>query len=137
MRQEWEPEELVDCWTLVEDDWRLVGNKTGATRLGFALLLKFFELEARSPRHTGEVPLRAVAYVAQQVKVAGGDFGDYDWSGRSIKGHRAQIRETFGFREATRGDEDKLTAWLAEWGQLCKQRASSADTTRCGVTRTP
>lgn len=29
------------------EDWRLVGNKSGATRLGFSLLLKFFELEGR------------------------------------------------------------------------------------------
>ena len=42
MRQDWEPEDLLAAWTLVEDDWRLVANKTGATRLGFAVLLKFF-----------------------------------------------------------------------------------------------
>ena len=35
-------------------------------------------------------------------------------SGRTIEYHRAQIREAFGFREATRADEDRLTAWLAE-----------------------
>ena len=34
-------EDLVGSWTLVDDDWRLVGNKAGPTRLGFALLLKF------------------------------------------------------------------------------------------------
>jgi hypothetical protein len=34
----------------MSEDWRLVGNKTGSTRLGFALLLKFFEIEARFPR---------------------------------------------------------------------------------------
>lgn len=39
MRTEWEPDELIDAWTLVEGDWDLVGNKSGATRLGFALLL--------------------------------------------------------------------------------------------------
>jgi Domain of unknown function (DUF4158) len=50
MRREWTPEDLIASWTLVEDDWRLVGNKAGATRLGFALLLKFFELEGRFPR---------------------------------------------------------------------------------------
>ncbi len=33
-----------------------MGNKTGATRLGFALLLKYFELAARFPRHAGDVP---------------------------------------------------------------------------------
>ncbi|ASQ93570.1 hypothetical protein CGL27_11320 [Streptomyces sp. 11-1-2] len=45
MRQEWSPEELLASWTLVDGDWDLVANKTGATRLGFSLLLKFFELE--------------------------------------------------------------------------------------------
>jgi hypothetical protein len=34
---------------LVEADWELVANKRGATRWSFALLLKFFELEARFP----------------------------------------------------------------------------------------
>jgi hypothetical protein len=49
--RDWEPEDLVAHWTLVDDDWRLVANKTGPSRLGFALVLKFFELEARFPRH--------------------------------------------------------------------------------------
>ncbi|GAA3604328.1 hypothetical protein GCM10022419_106300 [Nonomuraea rosea] len=35
MRREWEPEELIAAWTLLDGDWGLVGNKTGATRLGF------------------------------------------------------------------------------------------------------
>ena len=54
MRQEWEPEDLLASWTLVEADWELAANKAGATRLGFGLLLKFFELEARFPRDRRE-----------------------------------------------------------------------------------
>jgi hypothetical protein len=46
MRREWGPEELIAAWTLLDGDWELVGNKTGATRLGFGVLLKFFEQEA-------------------------------------------------------------------------------------------
>lgn len=57
------------CWTLVDGDWELVANKSGATRLGFALLLKFFELEARFPDVVEEFPEPAVAYVAGLVKV--------------------------------------------------------------------
>ncbi|WP_433207959.1 hypothetical protein ACQP1G_22965 [Nocardia sp. CA-107356] len=38
MRQEWSTENLIGSWTLVGEDWRLVGNKSGATRLGFSLL---------------------------------------------------------------------------------------------------
>ena len=56
MRREWGPEELIASWTLLDDDWRLVGNKTGATRLGFSLLLKFFAIEAGSPATLGRCP---------------------------------------------------------------------------------
>lgn len=114
LRQEWEPENLVACWTLVDSDWELVSNKRGPTRLGFALLSKFFEQEARFPRDAGELPPAAVEYVASQVGVDSGEFAAYDFSGRAIKYHRAQIRDAFGFREATRADEDRLSGWLAE-----------------------
>ncbi len=59
MRREWEPEELISAWTLVEADRQLLANKTGASRLGFALALKFFEIEGRFPRHVGEPPKSA------------------------------------------------------------------------------
>jgi hypothetical protein len=49
MQQCWRVDELIEAWTLDPDDLRLIANKTGATRLGFAVLLKFFELEARFP----------------------------------------------------------------------------------------
>ena len=68
MRRELDPEDLIACWTLLGDEWARVGNKTGATRLGFALLLKYFELDGRFPRHAGDVPKAAVDYVAEQVR---------------------------------------------------------------------
>jgi len=102
---------------MVEDDWRLLANKTGPTRLGFSLILKYFEIEGRFPRYGAEVPRAAVDYVASQVKVAPEAFGDYQWSGRTVEYHRAQIRKALGFREATVSDEDKLATWLAE--QVC------------------
>lgn len=114
MLREWTSDELITSWTLVEANWQLVSNKTGATRLGFAFLLKFFAREARFPRGSEELPPVVVAYVAEQVKVDPELFDAYDWDGRSIKYHREQIRGVFGFREFTRGDEDKIAAWLAE-----------------------
>ncbi len=32
VRREWEPEELIGAWTLVEADRQLLANKTGASR---------------------------------------------------------------------------------------------------------
>ncbi|MEU8276245.1 hypothetical protein ACFYOK_13700 [Microbispora bryophytorum] len=51
---------------------------------------------------------------AGQVKVEAAMFASYDWSGRTTKNHRAQVREFHGFREPTVGDEGKLADWLAD-----------------------
>ncbi|MFB7189372.1 hypothetical protein ACFC0C_28095 [Streptomyces sp. NPDC056178] len=47
-----------------------VRNKPGTTRLGFALLLKFFEVEARFPESAKEVPAAARARGARLGRVA-------------------------------------------------------------------
>jgi Transposase. len=101
VRQEWSPEELLANWTLVDGDWELVANKSGATRLGFGLLLKFFELEGRFPDVLEEVPPAAVDYVADLVKVPAADFAKYTLVGRTAEYHRKQIREALGFRPST------------------------------------
>ncbi len=138
MRRDWAPEDLIASWTLVDDDWPLLANKTGATRLGFALLLKFFEVDACFPRHAGEVPPAAVDYVAGQVHVPAPRFADYDWSGRTLSYHRRQIRDALGFREASREDEDRLVTWLA--AEVCpseftEERLKAALLRRCRAER--
>ena len=112
MRSDWSPEELISCWTLDEADWRLLANKTGATRLGFAVLLKFLELEGRFPADAAEVPTAALDYLAGQVKAEAAELEGY-WSGRAVKYHRARIRVELGFREATLEDERRMVEWLA------------------------
>lgn len=135
MRREWEPEDLIACWTLVEQDEReLVAYKRGATRLGFALMLKFFEIDARFPRHGGEYPPAAVDYVARQVGVDPGVLADYDWSGRTVEYHRAQIRRALRFRRFSEEDEAKLAGWLAEEiapVELSDERLREALLARC------
>jgi hypothetical protein len=113
MKRRWVPEELVEHWTLLPDELNLVGNKTGATRLGFAILLKVFQLEGRFPKHKGDIPQAIIDYVAKQVKVSGDAFATYDWTGRTARYHRAQIRDFFGFRETTVEDAEALVEWLA------------------------
>lgn len=108
MERVWEPEQLISCWTLDEADWQLLANKTGATRLGFVLLLKFFDLEGRFPASAGELPPAAVDYVAALVGVPVAELGRYAWSGRTIEHHRAQIRSERGFRQATGDDERRM-----------------------------
>jgi len=63
MKRVCETEELVEHWTLMPSELELLGNKTGANRLGFALLLKFFQHEARFPKAPHEVPDPVINYM--------------------------------------------------------------------------
>jgi len=101
MKRQWTLDELADHWTLAPKELELLANKTGATRLGFAVLLKAFMLEGRFPRQKHDVPGVVVVHLAEQVKVSADLYLSYEWSGRTIKYHRVQIREYLGFREAT------------------------------------
>ena len=105
-------DDLVVDWTLVGDEVRLVAGKGGASRLGFALLLKFYGLHGWFVETADDVPAGAVDLVAGQVGVAAVELAGYGWSGRTNRYHRAQIREHFGFVECTVADADRLTDWL-------------------------
>jgi hypothetical protein len=87
MKRHWDPEELLEHWTLLPSEHALLANKTGTTRLGFAVLLKFFQYEARFPTQAQEVPSLVVAHVAKQVEVPAEAFTAYDWQSRTIKYH--------------------------------------------------
>lgn len=92
----------------------LLENKSEENRLGFAVLLKFFQIEARFPRSFQEVSKLVVSYIAKLLGVSPRLFKQYEWVGRTFERHRAEIREFLGFREFTVQDGEELTAWLCE-----------------------
>lgn len=101
MKRQWQQEELLHEWTIHLEDRLLLENKSGANRLGCALLLKYFQRSGRFPQHKHEIPSNVISHIAAQVGVPAADYLQYDWAGRSIKEHRAQIRTVLKFREAT------------------------------------
>jgi uncharacterized protein DUF4158 len=106
-------DELIGNWTLVGDELEQLSGRRGATKLGFAVLLRFYAVHGRFPAGRGEIPDQAVAHVARLVDVPAAELGFYEWDGRTIKAHRADIRRYFGFRECSVGDADKAAEWLA------------------------
>ncbi len=112
MKRNWEVDELIEYWTLLPDEMTLLKNKSGSTRLGFAISLKFFQHEARFPSSQQEIPSAVVTHVASIVQVSPEDYQQYDLHGRIAKFHRAQIRGFFGFRQATVPDAREMVDWL-------------------------
>ncbi len=112
MKRNWQPEELIEHWTLIPTELELLTKKKATNRLGLALLLKYFQYEGHFPTSKAEIPRDVVCYVAQLLKVSHDKFDNYDWQGRTIKAHRVLIRDFLGITEATVKDAQNLTAWL-------------------------
>ena len=114
MKRSWEIDELIEHWTLLPDEIKLLGYKTGATRLGFAIILKYFQLFFHFPVQKPDIPNIIVTHIASQVNVSPQDYQKYDWQSRMAMYHRIQIREFLGFRKATVSDARALVKWLLE-----------------------
>lgn len=114
MKRKWGNHELVEHWTIEEEEQPLIRQKRGINRLSFALLLKFFQLKGRFPEKKNEIPRVVRAFVAEQLSVDEGDYDQYDWDGRGIKRHRAEIRKLYGFHRMRANEFDSLRQWLID-----------------------
>ena len=105
MKRVWSPDELADHWSLTPRERSLLtAHKFDHTALGFAILLKYLQIDGRFPRTRHEVPPAAIVHVAQQLGLSPTVFIAYDWEVRTIKHHRAAIRAFLDLREATVDD---------------------------------
>ena len=114
MKQMWTMDELLEQWTLQPDERTLLNGKLKTHQLGVAALLKFFQIEGRFPRYQFEMSVEIIQYLAQQLKVPWREYQEYDWKGRMIKYHRAEIRQFLGFHEVTVDDSQQMIHWLCE-----------------------
>lgn len=120
MKRNWSQDELLEHFGLVPIEKELIGNKTGASRLGFTVLLKYFQQEARFPTKKQDIPKIVVDYIAKQLDLSSELFEEYRWGNqeRNFTYHRKQIRDFFGFRVLTSKDNQRLERWLKEQVQF-------------------
>jgi TnpA family transposase len=113
VKRHWDEQELAERWSLTDDEFELVRNRTDRGRIGFAAMLKFFQVEGRFPSDRREVPTLALDYLARRLEVSREAFADYDVGRRSAKRDRVQIRKLLGFRQVTVDDSKQLADWLS------------------------
>jgi hypothetical protein len=90
----------------------LLANKAGATRLSFAVLLKALQLDGRFPDRREEVAANVVAH--SQTAVPAEAYSEAEWSERTQRYQRAQIRQHCGFRIFRVEDEPTFVACLSD-----------------------
>ena len=69
MKQHWSLPELEECWALTAKEVALLSGRTEVNRLGFAALLKFFQLEGYFPANYTDIPWQALVYLAGELDI--------------------------------------------------------------------
>ena len=114
LKPNWDTEELIENWTLLPQELELVKKKVGGNQIGFALLLKHFQLFAYFPEDKSSIPQVVISYIASQVNLPESYYSDYDWQGRSAKTYRVEIRRLFNFKVASIKDSEEMITWLID-----------------------
>lgn len=112
MKSSWTAEEIAEHFTLQSEERKFLGINEPHNQLGKALLLKFFQYEARFPENAKEIPQEIIVYIAQQLHLEASVVDEYQWTGRTIKDHRSAIRTYYGFHPATMDDQRDIRDWL-------------------------
>ncbi|WP_069791309.1 Tn3 family transposase (plasmid) [Cyanobacterium sp. IPPAS B-1200] len=112
LKKNWETEELIENWTLIPAESELVNQKREVNKIGFAVFLKYFQLMARFPDDSSDIPIQIISYIANQLNIPAETYSKYNWQGRSAKAYRVEIRTLFNFKIATVEDSEKISNWL-------------------------
>ena len=92
MLQNFNESELMEHFSISEQETNLIANKAGSTRIGFAVMLKYYQFEGRFPKKHMNIPEIIVNHIAEQVGVIPESFSKYKFKGRSVRYHRNQIQ---------------------------------------------
>ncbi|MEO1669335.1 MAG: DUF4158 domain-containing protein [Cyanobacteria bacterium J06631_2] len=114
VKPSWDTEELIENWTLLPQELELAKKKVGGNQIGFALLLKYFQLFACFPEDKSSISQVVISYIASQVNLPESSYSDYYWQGRSAKVYRVEIRRLFNFKVASVQDSEEMVTWLIE-----------------------
>src|SRR5262245_4589413 len=112
MRQHVTLQELLESFTIAPSERELLGTKSGASRLGCAVLLKYFQVEGRFPTSWHGVPREVLRHLAQSFGVSPDAYRHYELDGRLARYHKDDIRQWTGFRQGNTTDAEAIKAWV-------------------------
>ena len=70
MKRCWDEQELAEHWTAFGSEAALYANRTDRGKIGVAVLLNFFQFNARFPRYHNDVPGPVLAFVGEQLSIS-------------------------------------------------------------------
>jgi len=93
MKQQWTAEELEDFWMIHPEEFKILQNKSGTTRLSFIFMLKYFQLFNHFPNDKDIIAPSVISYLAKQVDVADTLFKKANFT--NIRGLKSNGTKTY------------------------------------------
>jgi len=99
MRQHVTPQALLESFTIAPSERELLGTKSGASRLGCAVLLKYFQVEGHFPTSWHDVPREVIRHLAQSFGVSPEAYRHYELDGRLARYHKDEVGPAGAFKQ--------------------------------------
>ncbi|CAK8741211.1 hypothetical protein SODG_004622 [Sodalis praecaptivus] len=85
-----------DEWRLLAEELSLLPGMTDTGRLGFAIQLKFRQVQGHYPESLNDFPSGVVHAIARQIGCTSVSLENYPLQGRQAQRHRQNIRRYLG-----------------------------------------
>ncbi len=112
MKKEWTIDEEIEAFILSDREMAFVTTKYRATRIGFAVMLKYFQLEHQFPVEKKDVPPDMPSFIAKQLQLSLDAYITYQLDSKTAYRQRQEILQFCGFREENEADRKALQDWL-------------------------
>src|SRR5580704_2606738 len=102
-----------ESFTLDSEEIALIkANSSTDNNLVFAALLKFIQIIGRYPTNNDIISEEMVNSLSVQLGCRPINFDNYNWTNRTVKRYRQEIRIFLNYRTPTAIDRELLFQWL-------------------------
>lgn len=97
MKEYWTQTELINKWTLSQDELNCI--KTKENQLVYALKMRYFDIAGSFPISSTDIPNGTIEFVNDQLRGHTEDLAQYGWNTRTSRLHNDEIRRYHGYKK--------------------------------------
>ena len=110
MKQHWTQIELINSWTLSQDEINAINNKEN--QLVYAFKMKYFDIHGLVANQKTNVPITVIDFLKKQLDTTEQNLLNYQWNGRASRQHNTEIRQFYNFSKFEKETYELVSKFL-------------------------
>ncbi len=106
MKQHWNLDREITSFILSSEELKLVNARYKLTRIGFAALLKYFQLFHQFPTKKSQIPSDMLHFLSKQLNLSLNSYHTYILDSKTARKHKQEILDFFCFKEEQDKDRE-------------------------------